>query len=222
MKLNEITENYKYQCNYLNEKVAEMKIELDKFLKEANNILLSCENIFNATKKSNIMNDNYEIKTLFYISEIYKNNEKAKMFFKKPIRNLNLNIGTSNKENPFLLDRNNWHNYTYYYFSGITVPKDIKVYKNNNKLSISWSMDEMRTKDSIKYCLQIKINGKEFIYENNIIGFVLDKYDENAEYEIKIRVCINDSFGEWSETKKFKISELNNTNGNPFNPFINF
>ena len=216
-KLNEITEYYKYQCNYLNEKVAEMKIELNKFLKEANNILLSCENIFKATENSNINDDNYEIKTLFYISEIYKNNEKAKMFFKKPIRNLNLNIGTFS--NPSSLFGSNMYNYTYYYFSGITIPKNITVYKNNNKLSISWLMDELRTKDPIKFYLHIKINGEESIYENNTIGFSLDKYDENADYEIKIRACINETFGDWSETKKFKISELK-TESIFANPFI--
>ena len=70
-------------------------------------------------------------------------------------------------------------------------------------------MDELRTKDLIKYYSHIKINGEESIYENNIIGFSLDKYDENADYGIKIRTCINETFGDWSETKIFKINELN-------------
>ena len=199
----------------MDEKVTEMKIELNKFLNEANNILLSCEKIYKGTENSNIINDNYEIKTLFYISEIHKNNERAKIFFKKPIRNLNLNIGTFSN-NPFLFGPN-IYNYTYYYFSGITVPKNITVRKNNNKLSISWSVDELRIKDSMKFCLQIKINGEESIYESNFMSLELDKYDENADYEIKVRLCVNDSFGDWSEPKKFKINELDN--GNPFNPF---
>ena len=81
LKIKEITDYYKYQCNYLDEKVTEMKIELNKFLNEANNILLSCENVYKATENSNITNDNYEIKTLFYISEIHRNNERAKNIF---------------------------------------------------------------------------------------------------------------------------------------------
>lgn len=225
MKIKEITDYYKHQCNYLDEKVTEMKIELNKFLKEANNILLSSENIYKATKNNNITNDNYEIKTLLYISEINKTNERAKIFFKKPIRNLNLNIGTF--PNNTSLFGPNIYNYTYYYFSGITVPKNITVTKNNNKLLISWFVDELRIKDSMKYCLQIKINGEESIYESNFTSFELDKYDENADYEIKVRLCINDLFGDWSASKKFKITELDNRigrlfgtgTGNPFNPF---
>ena len=210
-KINEITEYYKYQCNYLDEKVTEMKNELNKFLKEANNVVLSCENILKATKKSNIRNDNYEIKTLFYISEIYKNNENAKNFFKKPIRNLNLNLGTfSNNSSHF---GSSMYNYSYYCFSGITIPKNISVYKNmNKKLVISWTIDPLKTLDLKKYNLQIKINEEEFNYETNSENFELVEYDENDLYEIKIRLCINDIYGEWSETKKFKINELEKGN----------
>ena len=208
-KINEITENYKYQCEYLNEKVEEMKNELNKFLKDINNILLSCENIFKATENYNILNDNYEIKTLFYISEINKSNEKAKIFLKKPIRNINLKLGSS--INNSTLFKPDMYNYTYYYFSGLTVPKCISISKNNKKLLISWIMDEFKEIYSIKYCIQIKIDNEEFVYESKDKSFILDKYDEKAIYEIKIRVCVGEFLGEWSETKKFMIRDLDNS-----------
>ena len=51
-------------------------------MEEINNILLSYENICEATKKYSVLNDNFEIKTLFYISEINKINDKTEIFFK--------------------------------------------------------------------------------------------------------------------------------------------
>ena len=85
---NELAENYKRQQMELEEKVTNMKIELNQFLKESNNVLLSCEKIWQAIENYKIENDNYEIKTLYYISQINTNKENANNFLKKPIRNL--------------------------------------------------------------------------------------------------------------------------------------
>ena len=74
----------------IDEKVEEIKDELQHFLKESQDIFLSCENISNSiqTYKQNLGKSN--MKTLYYISEINKNNEKAKEFFQKPIKNINI------------------------------------------------------------------------------------------------------------------------------------
>ena len=166
--MKEITENYKYNCNYLDEKVSKMKNELIIFLKEINNVVLSCENVFKATENYNIISDNFDIKTLFYISEIYKINEKAQLFFKKPIRNLDLNLGSfiEHKNNLFMPTK---YDYNYYYFSGVATPKSIGVCKNNKKLLIKWDMDEQRIKGDIKYNILIKLNDEEFKYESILI-----------------------------------------------------
>ena len=91
---------------------------------------------------------------------------------KKPIRNLNLNLGTFSDN--YSLFGPNTFNYTYYYYSsGIPIPENIYINKNiiDKSLLISWYMDEIRTKDIKKYCLQIKINEEEFNYETTLIIF---------------------------------------------------
>ena len=184
----------------LDKKVNEIKCELERFLKESNNILLSCEKIFKATENCGIINDNHEIKSLIYISEINKINKEIKNFFKKPMKNLNKSTGE------FGSNYNN--SYKYYYFNGITIPKDILILKGDKKINIRWNMKELRTIGEIKYSVVINIDGKEFKYETSDKNFSLDKYDEKADYEVKIRAFIDDLYGDWSELKKFKIKEL--------------
>ena len=188
----------------LDQKVNEIKCELERFLKESNNLLLSCEKIFKATENCGIMNDVPEIKALIYISEINKINKEAKNFLKIPIRNINRNINKSTN----LFGGNNSYSYKYYYFSGIPIPKLASIVKYDKKISISWNMEELRINGQIKYSVVINIDGKEFKYETSDTQFSLKKYNEKAVYEVKIRAFIDDLYGDWSELKKFKINEL--------------
>ena len=76
--LNEKEEKMKKE---LDEKVEEIKNKFEKFLLESNEIISSCEKMI----KSIEVNDgkyNNEIKTICYISEINKNNEKVNNFLK--------------------------------------------------------------------------------------------------------------------------------------------
>ena len=185
----------------LDQKVNEIKCELERFLKESNNLLLSCEKIFKATENCGIMNDVPEIKALIYISEINKITTEVKNFLKMPIRNIDKST------NLFGGDSNN--SYKYYYFSGIPIPKLASIVKCDKKISISWNMEELRINGQIKYSVVINIDGKEFKYETSDTQFSLKKYNEKAVYEVKIRAFIDDLYGDWSELKKFKINELN-------------
>ena len=36
----------------------------------------------------------------------------------------------------------------------------------------------------------------------------MEKYDENKEYEIKVRICLDDALGEWSEIKNLRLMKL--------------
>ena len=93
IKLNETENEIKYQLDI---KVTKMKEELEKFLTEANDILISCERTEKATKYFEKKNNDNDIRYLFYISEINKNNEKAKELFDKPIKNINISFKYDN------------------------------------------------------------------------------------------------------------------------------
>lgn len=228
----DITETYKRRHTLLDEeehkvklsldkKVTEIKSELEIYLMESSDILLSCEKMKKANeyyKKNNNGNDNI-IKTLYYISEINKGIENSKKFIIKPIMNSEISFNKFNY-NISCFD---------YYFNGIPIPKDIKVNEKGEKLIISWNTNNFIVKyldnNNIKYQIKIKVNFDESTYEISDTSISLDKYDYYAIYEVKIRALIDNYFGEWSEIKKFKIYELgddkkeNNNNFNLFNPF---
>ena len=65
----------------LDNEVKEIQTQLEMHLTQSNNILSSCDKILRLTENYEIINDNNDIKTLYYISEINKNNEKVKSFF---------------------------------------------------------------------------------------------------------------------------------------------
>ena len=198
----------------IDEKVEGIKDELQNFLKESQDIFLSCENISKSIQayKKELLKSN--MKTLYYISEINKNNEKAKEFFQKPIKNIsiifpNTNLIFSEKYNPV---------FNYYYLSGIPVAKNISISKKDKKAFISWNIDELRFQyKSIKYSVEIKEEENEN-YTSYIVAEqnMLFKYKINTNYEIKIRVIIDGSYGEYSDIKTFNEKYLSQFMNNPF------
>ena len=206
----------------IDEKVEEIKDELQNFLKESQDIFLSCENISNSIKayKQNLGKSN--MKTLYYISEINKNNEKVKEFFQKPIKNINIIFPNMSlfgeKDNP---------RFIYYYLSGMPIAKNIWISKVDENAFIAWNIDDLRFKyKSIKYSVEIKEEENEnytsyIVTEQNM----LFKYKMNTNYEIKIRVIIDGSYGEYSDIKTFNEKYLsqftNSLFGNSFNLFGN-
>ena len=136
----------------LNNKFKEIKDELEKYLYESNQTLISCYKILQANENYEINSiNNSKIKTLYYISEIHKNNEISKKFLLKPIKNLDIYFDISN----------NSLNFKDYYINGIPIPKNISI--NNiisKKIDISWDLDYYYIKgfdiDNIKYLIEIK------------------------------------------------------------------
>lgn len=109
----------------LDKNVQEMEIELAQYLKQTDNILSSCEKVLKLAENYEILNDNNKIRTLFCISEINKNNELSKAFITIPFKNLDISFDTIF----------NTLQFNEYFFSGIPVPKDIKLEKKKIKFS---------------------------------------------------------------------------------------
>jgi len=213
----EIVESFKKQHLQLDEKekllklemdlnVTEVKEDLEKYLIESNNIMLSCERTLKIIKNYEKKNNNNIIKTLCYISKINDTNEKSKNLIQTPIRNLDIS-----------LNENNTLNYKHYYFNGNPIPKNIKIEDKNNKIEINWEINDLSIKDfdmkKIKYSIQIKVKDKYLNYETSERYLILDKNEINIDYEVKIRALIDGLCGNWSEIKKFKIEKPNENEG---------
>ena len=133
---------------------------------------------------------------------------------KKPIKSVD--ISYNNESNKI--------SYNEYYFSGIPIPKDIKYEIKDNKLNLSWNIDKYKFKNLINtFHVQIKVNNKENTYTTLFNEYSLDNYETNVEYEVKIRSCIDNLFGDWSEIIKFKIDDFkgNNSENNIFGQIYN-
>ena len=213
--MNDISASFKKQHLLLEEKenklkseldlkVTEIKNELEKSLVEYNLILISYERTSKAIKNYEKKNNTSQIKTLSFISELHKNCEKAKNIFAKQIKNIDIHLG--------LISDTIY--YEDYYFNGIPIPKNIKVEKKDNQVYIYWDIGNYRIKDydinKINY--SIKLEGKDnyTIYKTFEKYLLLDKNEckKNIDYSVQIRAVIDDSYGEWSEIKKFKFAEL--------------
>ena len=199
----ELDEEEKILKSELDIKVKEIKNELENSLKELNKILLYCDKITQITKNIEEKIEINEIIKFYYISEINKKEEEMKDILKKPIKSVD--ISYNNESNKI--------SYNDYYFSGIPIPKDIKYEIKDNKLNISWNIDKYRIKDLINtFHIQIKVNNKENTYTTLFNEYSLDNYETNVEYKVKIRSCIDNLFGDWSEIKKFKIDFFRDNN----------
>ena len=206
----EITFSFKKQYSELDEKekniklglnlrVYQIKDELEKYLDNSKNILLSCEKTLDIAKKYEKKNNN-NIKTLYFISEINKSNEKAKEFIIKKIKNLDIS-----------LRYDSYVNYDEYCFNGVPNPKNIDVEKKGDKLFISWDIDDSIIKyiniDNIKYSVTVNNIGSIFDFKEETDNkYIYYKDNEiSKEYEIKVRTLLEGYCSEWSIIKKSKI-----------------
>ena len=181
--------------------VNNIKDELKDFLTNSNKILLSCEKIQELAEKYERKSHN-DIKTLYYISEIYKNKELAEEFLKKKIKNLDIAF----RYDKYIKSEN-------YYFNGMPIPKDVKALKKGDQLYISWDIDDslikyFDTKD-IKYSVLIKENDDNSYdrYSTDNKYFYYKYYYDNRQYDIKVQTQINYDYSECSEGIVFKYEE---------------
>ena len=178
----------------LNNKITEFREKLKQIGERSLDIMLICEKN-KKLSETYLEKDNIKkIKKLYYISKINEDNIINQSFMKKPVKNVEI----SYKLDSFL-------DYKYYYFYGIPIPENIEVERGGRKLKISWDVyirDEEADKNKMKYELLIKEGKIISFHETFLKYFLLDKYEVNTPYEIKIRTLMNGSNGEWSETKR--------------------
>ena len=196
----------------LNIKINEIKGELKEYLRKSNTIISSGENIHKAIE--NYQNLNNEIKTLCYISELNKSEETIKDFLKERIKNLNISINFDSSLN-----------YENYYFNGIPIPKDVKVEREEDKIFVSWDIDDSLIKNSdmnnMKFSVIIKGSLFDSIYETKDKYIYINKYFSNKEYEIKVRTSIAGCHSDWSNLKKIKFDRKEGLNPFENNEIIN-
>ena len=208
--LDEITKSFEKQRTKLNEKenalkseldikITEIKEKLENYYIKSNEISSSFKRIFKAIQNYE-KNNNNKIKTLCYISKINKVNIEAKNIIKAPFKN-----------NEIIFKNDNSLEYNDYYINGIPTPKDIKINQEDNKLLISWKIDNLYSfvKD-IKYLITLKENETELKYESLNTNIIIQNFKIDTEYEIKINALIDEINGDCSEIIKFRIN---------FNPF---
>ena len=134
-------------------------------------------------------------------------NQTAEDLFLKKIRNIII----------FYNSNLNSLDFKTYFFNGIPVPKNIKTEEKGNKLFISWEIDDFRIKDfdnkEIRYIININANNKTSSIEASETFIMLEEYNFDVDYNIKIKAIIDGSFGDWSEVLTFKMEKHNNIFG---------
>ena len=193
--------------------VSKTKEELQNFINKSIEIIKGNEKIGQFTQyyeKNKEKSNPVLIKTLSYISEIEKNNQKVFYFINESMKNMNITFN----ENKNTLEFIN------YYFNGISSPINIQSYEQNNSLNISWKIDEyskkLRDVTQYKYNLEIKDNNNIYKYEGKETNIEIRGLVNNKEYEFRVRTIYKESYGNWSEYKKVQI--LNGYNSFSFNP----
>ena len=193
--------------------VSKTKEELENFINKSIEIIKGNEKIGQFTQyyeKNKEKSNPVLIKTLSYISEIEKNNQKVFYFINESMKNMNITFN----ENKNTLEFIN------YYFNGISSPINIQSYEQNNSLNISWKIDEyskkLRDVTQYKYNLEIKDNNNIYKYEGKETNIEIRGLENNKEYELRVRTIYKESYGNWSEYKKVQI--LNGYKSFSFNP----
>ena len=193
--------------------VSKTKEELENFINKSIEIIKGNEKIGQFTQyyeKNKEKSNPVLIKTLSYISEIEKNNQKVFYFINESMKNMNITFN----ENKNTLEFIN------YYFNGISSPIIIQSYEQNNSLNISWKIDEyskkLRDVTQYKYNLEIKDNNNIYKYEGKETNIEIRGLENNKEYEFRVRTIYKESYGNWSEYKKVQI--LNGYKSFSFNP----
>ena len=215
--LNEMTISFKKQHENLTIKEKELKEdliknstriknELKKFLIQSGEIIKENEEV---GKYINYYEKNIEkeipniIKTLSYISEIEKHNQKVYSFIYEPMSNMNISF---NEESNSLV-------YNNYYFNGISTPTNIKTKEENGYINMSWKINEFeeKIKDSkeYKYILEIKDDKNKFLFEGKETNVKIYGLLTNKQYELRIRTFYKDAYSNWSVYFQTKLNGYN-------------
>ena len=188
----------------MNEKIDDIKEELNNFLKRTDNIISSFGKISKLIDNFGDEKESHIIRTWCYISEINKYNEKAENLFNEPKKTLLFSFD----------DEELKVNYNNYYFDGLPVPENICIEENeNNKIEITWKNDEDRIRDysdknKIEYEIEIKNSIKKYEFKSKEKKLILDKLDKDKMHKIHIRTVLKNSCSSWSKIETFKVENL--------------
>lgn len=199
----------------LNNEVTKVKSQLEEYLSLVNSLIKNYEKInkgINSFDK-NEQNQNFNmIKTLTYISQINKNQKEMNKIPQLLMESLQLDFIDNNIK------------YKYYYFNGLSIPKEIEINDIKlNSFNLSWKIDDINLlnidKNELKYKIEIKKDNDKFksIYEGSNMNYTVDKLISNTNYEIRICSIYNNMNSIFSEIKKIKTNKfdsiiLNETN----------
>lgn len=183
-----------------------IKNELKKFLIQSGEIIKENEEVgkyINYYEKNREKEIPIIIKTLSYISEIEKHNQKVYSFIYEPMSNMNISF---NEESNSLV-------YNNYYFNGISTPTNIKTKEENGYINMSWKINEFeeKIKDSkeYKYILEIKADKNKFLFEGKETNVKIYGLLQNKEYELRIRTFYKDAYSNWSVYFQTKLNGYN-------------
>jgi len=223
--LNEIRESFKKQHDNLTKiekelnddlmkNVTKVKEELENYISQSIDIIKTNEKIGKCVlyfEKNKEKSNPAIIKTLSYISEIEKNNEKIFLFINEPMKNMNIAFN----ENKNTLE------YNKYCFNGICSSINIQPNQVNNCINISWKMNEQCHKPmdfaNFRYNIEIKDkNDYTYVFEGKETNVEIRGVALNEEYEIRIRAIYKELYGNWFEKRKIILKEENKYH----NPFI--
>ena len=203
---NEVTKSYELKHEKLTKEENELKDKLKNEVTKAkenleinlsdiNEEIRFFERIIKGIKKFQ-EEENQILKILNYISKINKNKIEI-------LQQLMKNLCISFKDEKI--------EYKYYYFNGLPIPKDIKIYYlSNNSFKISWEIDEIDIinveKKQLKYGIEMKKENNEFIsvYENKDNFCIIKNLDYETNYEIRICSIYNNNKSSFSQIYKIK------------------
>ena len=202
---NEVTKSYELKHEKLTKEENELKDKLKNEVTKAkenleinlsdiNEEIRYFERIIKGIKKFQ-EEENQILKILNYISKINKNKIEI-------LQQLMKNLCISFKDEKI--------EYKYYYFNGLPIPKDIKIYYlSNNSFKISWEIDDIDIlnleNNQLKYGVEMKKeNEKSILYEIKNKYCSPNKLDYETNYEIRICTIYNNYKTIFSQTYKIK------------------
>ena len=199
----------------LDKEVTKVKSQLEEYLSLVNRLIKNYEKINKGINSFDIKQKNQNInmiKTLTYVSKINKNKKEMNKITQLLMKSLQLDFIDNNIK------------YKYYYFNGLSIPKEIKISDIKlNIFNLSWKIDDINIlnidKNELKYKIEIKKENEKFksIYEGSEMNYTIDKLISNTNYEIRICSIYNNMNSIFSEIKKIKTNKfdsviLNETN----------
>ena len=188
----------------LDNEVTKIKSKLEEHLSLANSLIRNYEKINKGIQSLNKEKQNKNInllKNLTYISKLNKNQNEMNKLSQISMKNLKLDFIDDNIK------------YEEYYFTGLSIPKDIQVNDiNSNSCNVTWQIDDINDidKNEIKFIIELRKEQEQSIskYESKNMKYNINKLEPNTNYEIRICSIYNNAKSNYSKIIKFKTDKF--------------